>query len=336
MAVLSVWRRAQHIAVVLMLLASYIPASTAQPGSATAPNSSLKDEPIRPIPAPTSLDRNKVLLGEKLFHDPRLSHDNTISCASCHLLERAGTDAKPVAVGIDGAQGMLNTPTVFNSRFNLAQFWNGRAQTLEEQATGPIHNPIEMGSNWSEIAGKLRRDRQLVSEIEAVYPDGLTLKNIADAIAAYERSLLTLDAPFDRYLRGDRNAISDQAKKGYELFKSYGCISCHQGVNVGGNMYQQLGVMGDYFADRGNISKADYGRFNVTGDAADRYFFKVPSLRLVTQTAPYFHDGSVQSLSQAIRLMARYQLGRSIPDKDIKPIISFLESLAGSYRRLEP
>jgi len=294
---------------------------------------SLRDEPIRPIPAAERLDLRKVLLGESLFHENRLSADNSISCASCHALTEAGAEHRPHSVGINQAVGPINAPTVFNARFNVAQFWDGRAATLEEQAAGPVHNPIEMGSNWKEVIGKLNRDEKYVARFAEVYDGEITPERIVDAIATYERSLLTLNSPFDRYLRGDETAISDEVKEGYNLFKSYGCISCHQGVNVGGNMFQKLGTMGDYFADRGNISDVDYGRFNVTGEEEDRYVFKVPSLRLVTKTAPYFHDGTVKTLEKAIKLMAKYQLGRDIEDQDVDLIIRFLESLSGEYQR---
>jgi len=296
----------------------------------------FRDEPIRPIPAAVKLELRKVLLGESLFHDNRLSGDDSISCASCHALSKAGAEHRPHSVGIRKAVGPINAPTVFNTRFNVAQFWDGRAATLEEQAAGPVHNPIEMGSNWTAVIDKLNRDEKYVARFVEVYGGEITAERIADAIATYERSLLTLNSPFDRYLRGDETAVSAKVKEGYILFKSYGCVSCHQGVNVGGNMFQKLGTMGDYFADRGNITEADYGRFNVTGDEEDRFVFKVPSLRLVTRTAPYFHDGTVKSLKEAIRLMAKYQLGRDIEDRDVDLIVHFLESLSGEYQRPGP
>ncbi len=289
-------------------------------------------EPILPIEIPqfTLVERAQIALGKQLFNDPRLSHDNSTSCASCHSLDLAGADGRRVSVGIKGAMGSVNAPTVINSALNLAQFWDGRAATLEEQAAGPVHNPIEMGSNWDEVLEKLRSDEFYPARFEALYEEGLSAINIQRAIALFERSLVTVNAPFDRYLRGEEGAISDEAKRGYRLFKSYGCVACHQGANVGGNMYARMGAVGDYFVRREGAGESDMGRYNVTGDEGDRHVFKVPSLRLVTQTAPYFHNGSVKSLEGAISTMALYQLGRRIRGEDIAPIIRFLESLQGT------
>ena len=287
-------------------------------------------------PAPANIDARKVRLGEEMFHDPRLSADDTISCASCHDLNAGGVDGLEKAVGIGGMKGGINTPTVFNSAYNFKQFWDGRAESLEEQATGPVHNPVEMGSNWPEVVAKLKEDERIRELFEEIYEDGITGDNIVDTIATFERTLVTIDAPFDRYLQGDQGAISEQAAKGYELFMSYGCSSCHQGVNVGGNMYQTMGVLADYFNDRGNVQDSDMGRYQVTGRDEDRHVFKVPSLRVVKFTAPYFHDGSAKTLEDAVKYMAKYQLGREIPDADVKAIIAFLESLAGEYKRFDP
>ena len=187
-------------------------------------------EPILPISPPefTAEQKGQITLGRLLFNDTRLSQDNSTSCASCHSLDLGGADGLRVSVGINGVMGTVNAPTVINSGLNIAQFWDGRADSLEEQAAGPVHNPIEMGSNWSEVLKKLRNDRNLLAQFKKLYDDGLTAENIQHAIALFERSLVTLDAPFDRYLRGDTRAISDEAKRGYRLFKSYGCIACHQ------------------------------------------------------------------------------------------------------------
>lgn len=291
--------------------------------------------PIAPFPPIPNLDPRKVSLGEDLFHDPRLSADDTISCASCHDLTAGGVDGLPKPVGIGGIQGPINTPTVFNSAYNFTQFWDGRAYSLEEQAAGPVHNPIEMGSNWPEVVVKLSNDDRMLMRFRALYADGITGNNIVDAIATFERTLITMDAPFDRYLKGDKTAISKNAVRGYELFQSYGCAACHQGINVGGNMYQAMGAIGDYFGDRGNITASDMGRYHVTGREKDRHVFKVPSLRMVVHTAPYFHDGSTKTLQEAVKHMAKYQLGREMPQTDLNDIIHFLESLAGEYKRFE-
>ncbi|MDT8375606.1 MAG: cytochrome-c peroxidase [Mariprofundaceae bacterium] len=294
------------------------------------------NEPLLPLSVPAGLDAEKVALGEKLFHEPRLSADNSISCAHCHSLDRAGVDGLPRSFGINGEEGEINTPTVFNSGLHIAQFWDGRAVTLEDQIDGPVHNPKEMGSGWPQIIRKLEADPGYVSAFSRLYPDGMSSENIKGAIATFERSLVTTSAPFDRYLRGEEEAISAGAKKGYRLFRSYGCVACHQGANVGGNMFQTFGIMGDYFADRGNITRADLGRYNVTGLEEDRHLFRVPSLRLVTLTAPYFHDGSARTLHDAIEVMARYQLGRKIGDEDKQLIVEFLQTLVGEYRGRRP
>jgi cytochrome c peroxidase len=291
------------------------------------------DLPITPIPASLGLDSRKVALGKRLFHDNRLSKDNSTSCASCHGLELAGHDMRPVAVGIRNQMGTVNSPTVFNSGFNFRQFWDGRAATLEDQAEGPVHNPLEMDSNWAEVLAKLRRDRALVAEFEAIWPDGIAPAHIQNAIAEFERSLVTPDSPFDRFLRGEDQALNAGAKEGWRLFRDLGCIACHQGVNLGGNLYSSLGVMGDYFADRGTpIQKSDLGRYNVTGRDQDKHVFKVPGLRNIVKTGPYFHDGSIATLDRAVETMARYQLGIELSQTELGNLLAFLESLSGFYQ----
>lgn len=290
------------------------------------------DEPIRPIATDTKLDAKKVALGERLFNDKRLSKDNTLACASCHNLSKGGVDGTPTSTGIGGAKGPINAPTVFNSSLNFRQFWDGRAASLEEQAAGPVHNPLEMGSNWIEVIAKLSKDTALVDQMKQSYTDGLQGKNIQDAIAHFERSLTTPNSRFDKYLRGDKSALNGDELRGYQLFKAYGCVACHQGVNVGGNMFQTFGVMGDYFAKRGGLTSADLGRFNVTKNEADKHQFKVPSLRNVALTAPYFHDGSAKTLNDAVDVMFKFQLGRTAPAQDKEQIIKFLQTLTGEYK----
>ena len=276
------------------------------------------------------LNQEEVMLGKQLFHDKRLSSDNSISCASCHDVNNGGDDGTQFSVGVGNVPGEVNTPTVFNSRFSVAQFWDGRAPNLAEQVDGPVHNPIEMNSNWPDIVKKLSMDRALAKRFKRLYANGLSEDNIKSAIVSYEKSLVTYDAPFDRFLLGDVSAVDDQVKNGYQLFKNYGCIGCHQGKAVGGNMFQVFGIAGSYFSDRAYVRKSDFGRFNVTGSIHDKYSFKVPSLRNVEQTAPYLHDGSVATLEQAIKLMARYQLGRPIKNEDVDDIVAFLKSLTGN------
>jgi len=291
----------------------------------------LGAEPVMPLPLRIDLDQTKVDLGRRLFLDSRLSHDNTIFCGSCHHLELGGTDRRIRSLGIGGATGDVNAPTVFNSGLNFRQFWDGRAATLEDQVDGPVNDAKEMGSNWPEVISKLERDRDYVRAFRDLYPDGMESANIKDAIATFERSLITPNSPFDKFLRGDRQALTEQQLAGYQLFKAYGCVACHQGVNIGGNMFQRFGVARDYFADRGHVAKSDLGRFNVTGLERDLHRFKVPSLRNVALTAPYFHDGSAATLEQAVNIMAKYQLGRTLPSHDRDLIVGFLRTLTGEY-----
>lgn len=294
---------------------------------------STKDavEPILPLPALPVLSAERVALGELLFNDKRLSADQTLACASCHDLTRGGADGRPFSIGIGGAVGEINAPSVFNSGLSMAQFWDGRALTLEEQVAGPLHNPLEMGSNWSQVLDRLAQDDALQTAFRRAYPDGLTVNNLSNAIATFERSLQTPNSRFDRYLQGDQAALSPAEVEGYRRFRELGCSSCHQGALVGGNMYQKFGVLGDYFAGRA-ITRADLGRFNVTQRDEDMHVFKVPSLRNVALTAPYFHDGSVATLEQAVLLMGRYQLGRELSELDAQAIAAFLKSLTGEWR----
>lgn len=291
----------------------------------------IDKEPIKPLEQPTDLNAKKIELGKLLYHDNRLSKDNTISCASCHDLAKGGTDQTDVSTGVGGVKGPINSPTVFNSGFYLVQFWDGRAKDLAEQAAGPVHNPKEMGSNWDEVLGKLKDDAKYKPLFAELYTDGMTGNNIANAIAEFERSLVTLNSPFDKFLMGDASAISDKAKNGYEFFKGYGCTTCHNGATVGGNSFQKFGLVRDYFKDKGQITEADLGRFNVTKDESDKHKFKVPSLRVAPLTAPYFHDASAKTLDEAVRVMGRYQLGTELSDEEVSSIVAFLESLVGEY-----
>jgi cytochrome c peroxidase len=296
----------------------------------------LLNEPIQPIEIVEDADPKKASLGRKLFLDPVLSVDNTISCASCHDLKAGGADrGKKVSTGINNLSGSVNSPTVYNSVLQFRQFWDGRAETLHDQVDGPITNPVEMGSRWPDLLARLYAHPEYPGLFADIYTDGITRGNVKDALASFESTLLTVNAPFDRYLKGDDNAISEQAKRGYKLFKSYGCISCHQGKNVGGNMFQVFGVINNYFTVRGNISKSDFGRFNITGNESDRHSFKVPSLRMAKYTPPYLHDGSQPTLLDVVNIMFRHQLGREAPDEDKKAIVSFIETLAGEHEEMK-
>ncbi|BAO43717.1 cytochrome-c peroxidase [Thiolapillus brandeum] len=290
-------------------------------------------EPVQPLAPASGLRPEVVSLGKRLFHDPRLSRDNTVSCAHCHKLSLGGVDNMPVSIGIRGQQGGINAPTVFNLNSHIAYFWDGRAPDLESQIQDPLRNPVEMDSDWPEVTRKLKRDPSMQEAFERAFPkEDIGKTTISRALADFMRSLVTLDSPMDRWLRGDKMALTPQQIRGYGLFKDYGCIACHQGAAVGGNMYATMGVMGDYFRNRGKpVTEKDYGRFNVTGLEEDRHVFKVPSLRLVAWTAPYFHDAGADTLEKAITIMGRYQLGREIPPKDVQDIKAFLLGLSGKH-----
>jgi cytochrome c peroxidase len=305
------------------------PPAAIQAVDSTASPSTPSNEPIQPIEALTHLNRGKVELGRKLFHDRRLSHDNQVSCADCHNLNTGGTDRRARSIGIHGAVGVINAPTVFNSGFNFSQFWDGRAPTLEKQIDDPVQNKTEMDSSWPEVIAKLKTSPEYVQSFFQIYSSDISGDLVKDSIAEFERSLSTPNSRFDRYLRHDTGALTPREQQGYHLFKSFGCASCHQGVNAGGNMYQKLGVMRSYFSDRGHLTKADQGRFNVTGDPKDIYMFKVPSLRNVELTPPYFHDGNAATLADAVRMMAKYQLGRHLSEDEIELIVEFLKTLTG-------
>jgi len=285
---------------------------------------------LLPLPAAPVLPADKVALGKRLFFDRRLSRDDTIACASCHRLDSGGSDRLLVSVGIEGRKGGINAPTVFNSSLNFVQFWDGRAASLEEQAAGPVHNPLEMDSNWAEVIAKLDRDDAYREAFGRLYKQGITGETIVDAIATFERTLLTPNAPVDRFLAGDQTALDPLERAGYQRFLDYGCASCHQGAGIGGNMFQRFGVMDDYLKERAN-RPSDLGRFNVTGLDQDRNVFKVPSLRNVAVTPPYFHDGSASSLDEAVIVMGRYQLGRELSADDVKALTAFLRALTGEW-----
>ncbi len=294
-------------------------------------NSITRD--IIPIPKSLPIDHQQSELGKKLFFDPKLSANNSIACATCHIVSHAGADNKSVSTGINGQKGDLNSPPVFNALFNIAQFWDGRAQDLAQQAEGPILNPVEMGMpNWQTLIQKLSKLPDYQHAFKQVFPDqGITKATITYAIAQFERTLLSPNSPFDRYLKGDKSAISEQAKQGYQLFKSYGCIACHNGINIGGNLFQKAGVFKPLTDESKQLHKWD-GRFQVTHDPIDKGYVKVPSLRNIALSAPYFHDGSVPTLRKAVQRMGERQLGIILKDKEIDQIITFLKTLTGQYQ----
>lgn len=292
------------------------------------------EEPLSPIPQQVDADPEKVRLGRALFHDPALSKDGTISCASCHDLAAGGSDGRKISIGIEGRPGKVNSPTVFNAGMNFKQFWDGRANTLEQQIDGPIQSSFEMGSLWPDVIAKLYRDADYPKLFKKIYPDGINRKNVKNAIAEFIRSLVTPNSRFDKWLSGDESALSALEKRGYALFKDYGCSSCHQGANVGGNMFQVFGVLNDYFKKRGDITEADLGRYVITGNDDDRHSFKVPSLRMAALTPPYLHDGNAATLRDAVDAMFEFQLGREAPDEDKDAIVAFIKTLVGKSEEL--
>ena len=289
-------------------------------------------EPVRPIAESMPVDAAKAALGKALYHDARLSIDNTVSCASCHGLNTAGVDNKQYSEGVGGQFGGVNAPTVYNAVYNFVQFWDGRAVTLADQAAGPPVNPVEMASpSFDMIVAKLKKDPKMVRAFRECYPEeGITQATITDAIEQFECTLLTPNSQFDKYLLGDDEAISAEAKQGYELFKKYNCATCHVGPNLGGQSYELMGLRADYFADRGlELTEEDNGRFKQTGVERDRHRFKVPGLRNVALTWPYYHDGTQKSLKEAVCAMGTYQSGVELTDAEEDAIVEFLNTLTG-------
>lgn len=285
--------------------------------------------PIAPLPKSPSLDPSVVRLGKSLFHDRRLSRHDDVACSTCHRLRHGGDDGRRVSVGTGGAAGIFNTPTVFNAGFDFIQSWDGRADTLEGEIAAEIRNPRELGTSPEAVRRKLAADPMLVSRFDKTFGSGLTGETIVSALATYVRALSTPGAPFDRYLAGDADAIGPAARRGYTLFQNLGCLSCHQGRNLGGNLFEPLGVMAEHFGSGRAPTRADYGRYNVTGREQDCYVFKVPSLRNVAQTAPYLHDGSAATLQAAVRIMAKYEVGTPVSEGQVRALTAFLRSLSG-------
>ncbi len=290
-------------------------------------------EPVRPIDMALEVDPAKVALGQSLFNDTRLSVDNTISCASCHGLETAGVDNKQYSEGVGGQFGGVNAPTVYNAAYNFVQFWDGRAATLADQAAGPPLNPVEMASeSFEQIIAKLNADKEFKKAFTAVYPDGINEANITNAIEEFEKTLITPNSRFDKWLRGDDSALGAEELEGYELFKKYDCATCHIGQNLGGLSYELMGLRNDYFGDRGlELTVEDNGRFKETKLERDRHRFKVPGLRNVEHTWPYYHDGTRLTLEDAVKDMAHYQGDYELSDNEVAKIVSFLKTLTGEH-----
>ncbi|MCU7810518.1 MAG: cytochrome-c peroxidase [Candidatus Thiodiazotropha sp. (ex Notomyrtea botanica)] len=283
------------------------------------------DEPIQPVKPVQNINLGQVELGKKLYFDPRLSKSGFISCNSCHNLSMGGTDNLKTSIGHNWQQGPINAPTVLNSSLNVAQFWDGRAADLKAQAGGPIANPGEMAFTHTLAINVLTSIPEYVMEFKQVFgTDKITIDEVTQAIAEFEKTLVTPNAPFDQWLLGDKEALSADQLAGYKLFKESGCVACHNGEAIGGNSFQKMGVMEPYQAK----SPAE-GLSAVTGKDADRFKFKVPTLRNVEMTYPYFHDGEAETLTEAVDVMGRLQLGKKFTEAENMQIVAFLKSLTG-------
>jgi len=305
---------------------------------ASAPTLALEAMPdMVPTPMDNPISSAKVELGKQLFFDPRLSIDGTVSCNTCHNVMASGTDSRPTSAGINGLRGGRNAPTVWNAALLSTQFWDGRAATLEDQAKGPPLNPIEMGMPSEQaVVDRLEGIPGYKSQFEAIF-GSVTYDNMAKAIASYERTLITTNSPFDRYMKGDKTAMSKQAIKGMERFNNIGCSGCHSGVNFAGpaletgtGFFQKFPMFDSPLVDKYDFKK-DKGRYEVTKDDADINTWRVPSLRNIATTAPYFHNGSVNQLDEAVRVMAASQLGKKLSNAEVVEIVAFLESLTGEF-----
>jgi cytochrome c peroxidase len=282
-------------------------------------------EPIQVIQPVQNVNLAQVELGKKLYFDPRLSRSGFISCNSCHNLSMGGTDNLKTSIGHKWQQGPINAPTVLNSSMNVAQFWDGRAKDLKEQAGGPIANPGEMASNHSLAVDVLKSTPGYVREFKLVYGDNnISIDRVTQAIAEFEKTLVTPNSRFDQWLLGKKDALTDKELAGYRLFKNSGCTGCHNGPAVGGNSFQKMGVMEPY-----RTRNQAEGRAAVTGKDADRFLFKVPTLRNVELTYPYFHDGEAETLTEAVDVMGRLQLGRKFSAEENAQIVAFLKTLTG-------
>lgn len=294
-------------------------------------NQTIKREPISPIPQTIEVNKPKAQLGKILFFDTRFSKSGTISCATCHQLEAGGDDNVTMGISSAADKNIINTPTIFNAGYNFRQNWDGAAKTLEDQIEMVMHNTHEFNNTWDNVISRLTMDKNLSKIFKNIYKETITKGNITDAIVEYEKTLITPNSRFDRYLRNENDALTESEIRGYTLFKEYGCISCHQGVNVGGNLFQKFGIFYDYLAERGNIGRPDFGKFNTTNRQMDKFVFKVPSLRNIAVTAPYLHDGSAETLKEVISIMGKTQIGRELTPDEISLIESFLRSLTGKY-----
>ncbi|WP_323843579.1 cytochrome-c peroxidase [Moraxella sp. Pampa] len=295
--------------------------------------STRPDEPIKPIALPNIDNPKAVALGQKLWFDTRLSKSGGLSCNSCHNLAMGGTDNMPTSIGHKWAEGPINSPTVLNSGLAIAQFWDGRANTLKEQAGGPIENPLEMASTHDHVVKVLNSIPAYQDEFKKAfsdYQDAITIEQVTRALASFEDTLVTPNSRFDKWLAGDDKAINEQELRGYKTFKQSGCVACHNGELLGGGSFQKFGVFEQYTTK--NLSE---GRFAVTGKPEDKMLFKVPTLRNIELTYPYFHDGQVNSLEEAVKIMGKIQLNQDFTEVETADIVAFLKTLTGDQPKLQ-
>lgn len=289
----------------------------------------LHAEPIAPLPQAVEMNIDKVRLGQELFFDTALSRDGSTACFSCHNVYEGGADDKVVSTGFGNKEGDINSPTVFNARYNFVQFWNGRAPDLHDQVNGPIENPVEHNMDKASIEKVLNGSKEYREKFKKIYKtDKVIYKNVVDAIVEFEHALVTPNAKFDKYLRGEMD-LDISEKEGYRLFKQYGCVTCHNGINVGGNAFQKMGTFIPYKTPKNYPDKK-----SLTGKTEHTNVFKVPTLRNIALTAPYFHDGATSSLHEAVKLMSYYNLGIEMPQEDIKKIVLFLHTLTGEKPKI--
>jgi len=291
-----------------------------------------------PAPANNPTTAEKVELGRILYHDPRLSSTGTVSCASCHNTMLGGEDNRPNSMGVNGQTGGRSAPTVWNSAFNKVQFWDGRAASLEEQAAGPVTNPIEMGmKSWDAVVARLKSIEGYQAYFDKAFGENSISKdNATKAIAAYERTLITPNSAFDKFAKGDKNALNAQQKRGLDKVVELGCTSCHSGPAFnGGGSFQKFPVINNAFLEKKYQFSNDKGLFEVTGKSGDEHFFKVPTLRNIALTAPYFHNGSVATLESAVKVMAKVQLGKKLSKNETADIVAFLNALTGEFPKQE-
>lgn len=321
-----------------LALAILVSASAGSALAGTAPWPALPDN--APAPADNPTTPAKVELGKKLFFDPRVSVDGTVSCNSCHNVMEAGDDDRQTSVGVRGQRGGRSAPTVYNAAFLSVQFWDGRAASLEDQAKGPVTNPIEMGmKDHAVVITRIAAIPAYVDEFDKVFgKGGLTIDNFAKAVAAYERTLVTTESAYDRFVKGDDSALTEQQKKGMQTVLATGCTMCHSGRNfagpdlaVGQGFYQKFPMIPGSDYEKKYDLTSDKGREEATKNAADRNMWRVPTWRNIALTAPYFHNGSVATLDEAVRVMAKTQLGKDLADADVADIVAFLGSLNGEF-----